>query len=92
MTRSEIFSVMTCGMATIVGTMIVIYVKILGPVIPDVLGHILTASIINATVVVFIAKFMVPERKNEIVSFGIKSTIAGTIASCMTGAIIGIIY
>jgi CNT family concentrative nucleoside transporter len=35
---------------------------------------------------------MVPERKQEIISLGIKAMIAGTIASCMSGAIIGIIY
>lgn len=33
---------------------------------------------------------MVPERRDEIVSLGIKSIIAGTLATCMTGAIVGI--
>jgi CNT family concentrative nucleoside transporter len=35
---------------------------------------------------------MVPERKQEIISLGIKAMVAGTIASCMSGAIIGILY
>lgn len=35
---------------------------------------------------------MVPERKQEIISLGIKAMIAGTIASCMSGAIVGILY
>ena len=35
---------------------------------------------------------MVPERKQEIISLGFKALIAGTIASCMSGAIIGILY
>jgi CNT family concentrative nucleoside transporter len=35
---------------------------------------------------------MVPERKQEIISLGFKAMIAGTIASCMSGAIIGILY
>lgn len=35
---------------------------------------------------------MVPDRKQEIISLGIKAMIAGTIASCMSGAIIGILY
>ena len=34
---------------------------------------------------------MVPERREEIVSLGIKSIIAGTLATSMTGAVIGII-
>lgn len=35
---------------------------------------------------------MVPDRKQEIIALGIKAMIAGTIASCMSGAIIGILY
>ncbi len=34
---------------------------------------------------------MVPERSSEIVGLGIKSLVAGTLATCMTGAVIGII-
>jgi len=68
MTRSELFSVMTCGMTTIAGTMMVIYASILGPVIPDALGHILTASIISAPAAVLIAKVMVPETEPITVS------------------------
>jgi len=61
MTRSEIFSLMTCGMATIAGTVMVLYASILSKIIPDVLGHILTASIISAPAAITIAKIMVPE-------------------------------
>lgn len=61
MTRSEIFTVMTCGMATIAGTVMVLYASILSPLIPDVMGHILTASIISAPAAITIAKVMVPE-------------------------------
>ena len=48
MTRSELFTVMTTGMATIAGTVMVLYAAILGDAIPNALGHILTASIISA--------------------------------------------
>ncbi len=61
MTRSEIFSLMTCGMATIAGTVMVVYASLLQSVIPDILGHILAASIISAPAAVTIAKIMVPE-------------------------------
>jgi len=61
MTRSELFTVMTCGMATIAGTMMVLYSSILGEVLPGSLGHILTASIINAPAAVAISKIMIPE-------------------------------
>ena len=35
---------------------------------------------------------MAPERKKEIVALGIRSIIAGTLATCLTGATVGIIY
>jgi len=34
---------------------------------------------------------MAPERRSEIISLGIKSIIAGTLATCLTGAIVAII-
>ena len=61
MTRSELFTVMTCGMATIAGTMMVLYASILGDILPGALGHILTASIINAPAAVAISKIIIPE-------------------------------
>jgi len=61
MTKSEIFSLMTCGMATIAGTVMVLYASILGDVIPNIMGHILTASIISIPAAVTIAKVMIPE-------------------------------
>ncbi|BBO67382.1 nucleoside:proton symporter [Desulfosarcina alkanivorans] len=61
MTRSELFALMTAGMATIAGTVMVLYASILGDVIPGVMGHILTASIISVPAAVTVAKVMVPE-------------------------------
>jgi CNT family concentrative nucleoside transporter len=34
---------------------------------------------------------MVPERRAEIVSLGMKSIVAGTLATCMTGAVVGVL-
>ena len=61
MTRSELFTLMTAGMATIAGTVMVLYASILGDAIPGVMGHILTASIISVPAAVTVAKVMVPE-------------------------------
>lgn len=63
MTRSEIFTVMTCGMATIAGTVMVLYASLLTATVPNIMGHILTASIISAPAAVMIAKIMVPETR-----------------------------
>ena len=61
MTRSEMFTLMTCGMATIAGTVMVLYASILKNTIPDVMGHILTASIISVPAAITVSKLMVPE-------------------------------
>ena len=61
MSRSEIFTLMTSGMATIAGTVMVLYAVILSDVIPDIMGHILTASIISVPAAIVISKIMVPE-------------------------------
>ncbi len=61
MTRSELFTVMTSGMATVAGTVMVLYASILSDIIPNVIGHILTASLLNAVAAVVISKIMIPE-------------------------------
>jgi CNT family concentrative nucleoside transporter len=63
MTRSELFSLMTCGMATIAGTVMVLYASVLQKIIPETMGHILVASIISAPAAITVSRLMVPETK-----------------------------
>ena len=60
MSRGELFALMTCGMAGIAGTMMVIYATILGPVIPNALGFILIASVISTPAALAVAAIMIP--------------------------------
>lgn len=60
LTRADLFIVMCAGMATIAGTVMVLYASLLADTIPDALGHILTASLINAPGAVLIAHLMTP--------------------------------
>jgi concentrative nucleoside transporter, CNT family len=60
-TRAELFAVMTCGMATIAGTVMVLYASILTGVLPDAMGHLLSASLISAPAAIMVARLMVPE-------------------------------
>lgn len=61
LTESELFCLMTGGMATIAGTVMVIYATILGPVHPDIAGHLFVASLISAPAAIAVAKLMIPE-------------------------------
>jgi CNT family concentrative nucleoside transporter len=60
MTRSELFALMVTGMATIAGTVMVLYASILRDVIPDAMGHILAASLISAPAAIVIAQLLLP--------------------------------
>ena len=65
LSRSALFALMTCGMATVAGTVMVLYAGILSEAIPDAMGHILTASLISAPAALMIAGILVPERDGE---------------------------
>ncbi len=58
--RSELFVMMTVGMATIAGTVFVLYAGILAPVLPNAAGQLLVASVISAPAAIAIALLMVP--------------------------------
>ena len=61
MTRSELFSLMTVGMSTVAGSVMLTYVKMLGS--GDYAGHLATASLLSAPAGILIAKVMIPERE-----------------------------
>lgn len=65
LTRSELFIVMSVGMATIAGTVMVLYSVILEPLIGNALGHILTASVISAPAAIMLALIMVPASSSD---------------------------
>jgi CNT family concentrative nucleoside transporter len=64
MTRSEIFIVMTAGFATIAGSVLVIYVTFLAPVMANPLPQLLVASLMAAPAAVAVALTIVPETIN----------------------------
>nr|VFK10541.1 MAG: concentrative nucleoside transporter, CNT family [Candidatus Kentron sp. LPFa]VFK26873.1 MAG: concentrative nucleoside transporter, CNT family [Candidatus Kentron sp. LPFa] len=61
LSRAELFALMTCGMATVAGTVMVLYASILSPVLPNAMGHILIASLISAPAAIMVARIMMPE-------------------------------
>jgi CNT family concentrative nucleoside transporter len=61
MTYSELNTVMVGGFATIAGGVMAAYVGMLTPYFPDIAGHLLTASVMNAPAALLISKILVPE-------------------------------
>jgi len=60
MQRGELFALMTCGMAGVAGTVMVIYASVLSPFVPNALGNILIASLISTPAGLAVAALMVP--------------------------------
>ncbi|CCG42516.1 NupC/NupG family nucleoside CNT transporter [Magnetospirillum molischianum] len=61
LSRGELFLVMTTGMSTIAGTVMVLYATFLKGVIPDPIGHLLTASLISIPAAIMVGKIMIPD-------------------------------
>ncbi len=91
MTRSELFSLMTVGMACIAGTVMILYATFLTGVIPDPLGHLLIASFIHVAAAITIARIMIPETGEETAgSFIPQKTATGSMDAIVRGTMDGL--
>jgi CNT family concentrative nucleoside transporter len=92
MTHSELFSMMTVGMATVAGSVMLAYVGMLGG--GDYAGHLATASLLSAPAGLLLAKVMVPETGTpETASAGhteVEQTSVNVIDAAAQGALAGL--
>ncbi|MBB4286494.1 NupC/NupG family nucleoside CNT transporter [Roseospira goensis] len=65
MTRAELFMMMTVGMSTIAGTVMVLYASFLDGILDTPLAHILIASLISAPAALALALMLVPGDPDE---------------------------
>ena len=65
LTRSELFMLITVGMACVSGSTMVAYATILHDVLPNAAAHVLAASLISAPAGVLLARIMVPGDPSE---------------------------
>jgi CNT family concentrative nucleoside transporter len=75
MTYSELNTVMVGGFATIAGGVMAAYVGMLSPYFPEIAGHLLTASVMNAPAALLISKILVPELGEPNTKAGVKLEI-----------------
>jgi CNT family concentrative nucleoside transporter len=61
LSRSELFMLFSVGLATVAGTVFVLYATILAPVVPGALGHILVASLLSLPGGLMIGRIMIPD-------------------------------
>lgn len=61
MTKSELNTILTAGMATISSSMLAAYIMILKGTFPTIAGHLVSASIMNIPAAIIMSKLLCPE-------------------------------
>ena len=90
LSRGELFIVMNCGMATIAGTVLVLYASFLGPVVPNALGHLLVASIVATPVAIVVAALMVPPQLTDASAVSFERQDANSMVAITRGTLDGL--
>jgi CNT family concentrative nucleoside transporter len=90
LSRGELFIVMNCGMATIAGTVLVLYATFLAPIVPNALGHLLVASIVATPVAIAVAAIMVPPRLTPGAQVSFERPDANAVAALTRGTLEGL--
>ena len=94
MTSSELTTVMVVGFATIAGGVMAAYVGMLSPYFPDIAGHLLTASVMNAPAALVISKILMPETEEPVtkssLDVSVKTEDANLIDAAAGGAAQGL--
>lgn len=93
MTRSELFLVMTGGMAGIAGTVLVLYATLLAPLIPDAAAHFVIASVLGAPAAILVSLIMVPETSDKRTGGTLENPemeVSGTMDAIVKGTSAGI--
>ncbi len=93
-TPSELFAVMTGGFATVAGGVMAAYVGMLSGLLPNIAGHLIAASVINAPAGLYLAKIMQPETGQPVTrdapAIRLARTDAGVIDAAASGALQGV--
>jgi concentrative nucleoside transporter, CNT family len=93
LTRSELFIVMTGGMAGIAGTVLVLYATLLGSVVPNAAAHFVIASVMGAPAAILVSLIMVPETSAQHTgseTFGEAKVASSTMDAIVRGTATGL--
>jgi len=71
MTRSELCAILACCFGTSASSVLAIYVSFLRPVFPNILAHLVSASIIGIPACFVLSKILVPETEVPLTAGGI---------------------
>lgn len=66
MTKSELLTLMTCGMSTVASTTLALYVLFLKDSFPFIAGHLVSASVMSIPAAALVSKLMLPETEKPL--------------------------
>jgi CNT family concentrative nucleoside transporter len=90
LSRGELFVVMTGGMSTIAGTVMVLYAAFLSRAIPDPLGHLLIASLISVPAAIMVGKLMIPDEAHTADDAKLEALYSGSMDAVAKGTADGV--
>lgn len=93
-TESELMTIMVGGFATVAGGVMAAYVAMLSGYFPDIAGHLLTASVMNAPAGLVLSKIILPELGQPVtrdtLTIDIEKTETNVIEAAAGGAAVGV--
>jgi CNT family concentrative nucleoside transporter len=81
---------MNCGMATIAGTVLVLYASLLSRLLPDALTHLLVASFVATPLAIAVAALLVPGTTTDDARIEMPREDANSIAAITRGTLDGL--
>jgi CNT family concentrative nucleoside transporter len=94
LTHSELFTVMVGGFATVAGGVMAAYVLMLQDLFPNIAGHLLAASVMNAPAGLLLSKMIRPETEVPVSRDSLHVTVekpdANLIEAAASGAAVGV--
>lgn len=88
LSRADLFALITCSMATVSGTVMVLYASILEKTIPNAMMHLLIASLVSVPAALLFARILVPatSKKPDVTNEAeLKSPYDGTVDALLKG-------
>jgi CNT family concentrative nucleoside transporter len=94
LTQSELFTVMTGGFATVAGGVFAAYVALMQGFFPDIAGHLMAASVMNAPAGLLLSKIIRPETETPVsrdaTHVVVEKTDANVVEAAAGGAATGV--
>jgi CNT family concentrative nucleoside transporter len=94
MTPSELFTVMVGGFATVAGGVMAAYVLMLQNLFPNIAGHLLAASVMNAPAGLMLSKMIRPEvdvpESRDSLHVSVERPDANVVEAAASGAAVGV--